>query len=121
MRLQPDGALSDDIKFEGDLGERAFLGLEHLNAPECSMYSLELQALFKGYEFKGCEPDHCSYDPENENGETHPEDRHAILGECRTSPEPKQPQRNFESDCRIRLSALASGSFSSNPKMAVRT
>ena len=61
---------SDNIEFEGELGEQAFLELEHLQAQERSVQALELHTLLKEYE-----PDYGSYDPEDESGEAYWEDR----------------------------------------------
>jgi hypothetical protein len=61
---------SKNIEFEGELGEQAFLELEHLNAQERSVQATNLYDLLDDYE-----PDYSDYDPYNEDGEAYWEDR----------------------------------------------
>ena len=58
-----------NIEDESELGEAAFVELEHLEAHERSVQALELYDIFKKYE-----PDYSEYDPEDESGEVYWED-----------------------------------------------
>ena len=61
---------SENIEDESELGEAAFIELEHLEARERSTQALELYELLDTYE-----PDYSEYDPEDESGDAYWEDR----------------------------------------------